>query len=318
MAQVQRLTTSLDRTALVNAEKSRYSRRQLTNTITAGLMFFLTAVSVSILFVILFYIFTNGISTLFPTVDGHITFNLDFFIKPPESTLEGTTGGGVAQAILGTVEILIVAGTIAIPIGTGAAIFLSEYGTGLLARILNFTIDLLAGLPSVVIGLFILSALIGQLSLLNVFPGFAGLAGAFALVIVMIPIIARSVEQILRLVPDSLREAGLALGLPKWRVILRIVLPTVAGGIATGIMLSLARAAGETAPVLLTILGQEFINTNLLQPMDALPIRIYKYATTGQPDLIPKAWAGTMVLVIVIAIFSIAVRYFTGRNRYDA
>ncbi len=318
MAQAQPLVPQLDRTALISAEKTRYARRQLTNTIASGLMFFLTAVSVSVLFIILAYIFINGISTLFPVVDGHLTFNLDFFIKPPESNLDGTTGGGVAQAILGTIEILIVAGIIAVPLGVGAAIYLSEYGTGFLVNTLNFTIDLLAGLPSVVVGLFVLAAFIGNLALIKIFPHFAGLAGSFALIIVMVPIIARSVEQILRLVPDSLREAGLALGMPKWRVILQIVLPTVAGGITTGIMLSLARAAGETAPVLLTILGQQFISTDLLQPMDALPIRIYKYATTGQPDLIPKAWAGTMVLVIVIALFSIAVRYVTGRNRYDA
>ena len=299
-------------------ERARFIRRRTSNQVAGGCVLTLTVLSCAILFVLLGYIFVNGISTLFPTVEGSVTFNSDFFLKPPEPLLDGTVGGGVSQAIVGTALILLVAGIFAVPIGLGTAIYMSEYGRGPLYRVLNFTIDLLAGLPSIVVGLFILAALIGDLSVLKVFNNYSGLAGSMALVIIMVPIIARSVEQILKLVPDSLREAGLALGMPKWKVTMRIVLPTVAGGIATGVMLSLARAAGETAPVLLTILGNNFLSTNMLQPMDALPVRIYTYATSGQPDLVPKAWAGTLVLVMVIALISLLVRYVTGRKRYDA
>lgn len=307
-----------DRTTMLNQELTRYSRRQFSNRIAGGGLLILTIMSCSILFILLGYIFVNGISTLFPVKEGALTFNSDFFTKPPTPELDGTVGGGVAQSILGTLIILAVAGVIAVPIGLGTAIYMSEYGRGTLYKILDFTLDLLAGLPSIVVGLFILAALIGQLSIFNVFKSYGGLAGSLALVVIMVPIIARSVEQILKLVPDSLREAGLALGMPKWKVVLRIVLPTVAGGVATGVMLSLARAAGETAPVLLTILSQENMRFNLLEPMDALPIRIYKYASSGDPALVPKAWAGTLVLVAVIAFVSLLVRYATGKQRYDS
>lgn len=308
-----------ERASMLDAERARFARRKLSNQFAGGCMLVLTFASCAILFVLLLYIFVNGISTLFPvSASGSITFNADFFLQPPVYNLDGTVGGGVAQSIVGSLLILLVAGAIAVPIGLGAAIYMSEYGRGPLYRAVDFVIDLLAGLPSIVVGLFILAALIGQLSILNLFQGYAGLAGSLALVVIMVPIIARSVEQILRLVPDTLREAGLALGMPKWKVVLRIVLPSVGGGVATGVMLALARAAGETAPVLLTILGQENFQTNLLEPMDALPVRIYRYATSGDPALVPKAWAGTLILVMVIAVISLLVRYATGKNRYDS
>lgn len=306
MAQAQSIPTT-PTLGVTPAEKLRYTRRALTNRFAAGCLGTLTVISVSILFLLLFYIFINGISGL----------SIEFFTQVTQFNLDGTVTGGVLQSIVGTVIILIVAAIFAVPIGIGTAIYLSEYGRGPLARAVDFVIDLLAGLPSIVVGLFILAFLIGNSAVLPVFKRYSGFAGALALAVIMIPIIARSVEQILKLVPDTLREAGLALGMPKWRVVLRIVLPTVSGGLATGIMLSLARAAGETAPLLLTILGTDFLSTNLGEPMDALPIRIFKFATSGEPQLVPKAWTGTLVLVIVIAFLSILVRAITSKSRVE-
>ncbi len=289
-------------------EKLRYSRRAFTNRLAAGILGTLTIISVSTLFLLLLYIIVNGIAALTP----------EFFTQTTQANLDGTVTGGVLQSIVGTVMILVVAAIIAVPIGIATAIYLAEYGRGTLARIVDFSIDLLAGLPSIVVGLFILAFLIGKFAVLPIFQGYSGFAGALALSVIMIPIVARSVEQILKLVPDTLREAGLALGMPKWRVVLRIVLPTVSGGLATGIMLAIARAAGETAPLLLTILGSDFLSTDLGQPMDALPVRIYKYASSGDPQLVPKAWTGTLVLVIVIAFLSILVRAITSKSRVES
>lgn len=289
-------------------EKLRYSHRAFTNRLAAGILGTLTIISVSTLFLLLLYIIVNGIAALTP----------EFFTQTTQANLDGTVTGGVLQSIVGTVMILVVAAIIAVPIGIATAIYLAEYGRGTLARIVDFSIDLLAGLPSIVVGLFILAFLIGKFAVLPIFQGYSGFAGALALSVIMIPIVARSVEQILKLVPDTLREAGLALGMPKWRVVLRIVLPTVSGGLATGIMLAIARAAGETAPLLLTILGSDFLSTDLGQPMDALPVRIYKYASSGDPQLVPKAWTGTLVLVIVIAFLSILVRAITSKSRVES
>lgn len=307
MAQAQPISTTTTTFGITPAERIRYARRAVVNRSAAILLGTLTLGSVSILFMLLMYIFLNGISNL----------TAEFFTQTTQANLDGSVTGGVLQSIVGTFLILMVAGVLAVPVGVGTAIYLSEYGRGRLARVLDFTIDLLAGLPSIVVGLFILAFLIGKFAILPIFPGYNGLAGALALSIIMIPIVARSVEQILKLVPDTLREAGLALGMPKWRVVLRVVLPTVSGGLATGIMLSLARAAGETAPLVLTILGSDFLNTDLLQPMDALPVRIFKYATSGEPQLVPKAWTGTLVLVIVIAFLSILVRAITSKSRVE-
>jgi phosphate transport system permease protein len=292
---------------VTDAEKIRYSRRALVNRSAAGCLGVLTLVSVSFLFMLLLFIFVNGISGLTP----------EFFTQTTKAELDGTISGGVLQSILGTLIILIAAAVIAVPIGIATAIYLAEYGRGRLARTVDFVIDLLAGLPSIVVGLFILAFLIGRFAVVPIFPGYSGFAGALALAVIMIPIVARSVEQILKLVPDTLREAGLALGMPKWRVVLRIVLPTVSGGLATGIMLALARAAGETAPLLLTILGTDFLSTNLSAPMDALPVRIYQFASSGDPSRVPKAWTGTLVLVIVIAFLSILVRAITSKSRVE-
>ena len=286
------------RQAILDLEKLRYSRRKIVGAFMVGLLGSLTGLAVLILFIIVGYIALNGLSGI----------NLAFFTETPKPL--GKEGGGIAQAILGTLEMLVVGGIMAIPLGVGTAIYLVEYGKGWFVSGVRFSLELLASLPSIVVGVFVWALVVRSLG------SFSGLAGSIALAFIMIPIIARSVEEILRLVPNSLREAGLALGLPRWRVVTGVVIPTVLPGILTGIVLSLARAAGETAPLLLTALGNEFFNFDLTKPMAAMPLQIYNYATSPYKDWHSKAWAATLVLVLVVAIFSGAVRFSMRKFRY--
>lgn len=286
------------RETLFELEEARYLRRRIMRSFMVGLLGSLTAIAVLILFIIIGYITLNGISGI----------NLAFFTQIPKPL--GQDGGGIAQAILGTLEMLVVGAVMAIPIGVGTAIYLAEYGKGKFAYSVRFSLDLLASLPSIVIGVFVWALVVRSLG------SFSGLAGSIALAFIMIPIIGRSVEEILRLVPNSLREAGLALGVSRWRVILGVVIPTVLPGILTGIVLSIARAAGETAPLLLTALGNEFFNFDLSKPIGAIPLEIYNYATSPYKDWHTKAWTATLVLVIVVAIFSGAVRFSMRKFRY--
>ncbi len=242
-------------------------------------------------------------------VNGYRAINLDFFTQTPKPY--GEEGGGIAQAIVGSLYLLLLASLIGIPVGVGTAIYLAEFGTGKLPRIVRFSVDMIAGLPSIVIGVFVWALLVR-----HVVGQYAGIAGAVALALIMIPIISRTVEEILRMVPDSLREASLALGIPKWKTILRVVLPTASNGIATGVLLSVARAGGETAPLLLTTLGNQFFNFNLLEPVAALPLQIYVYAVGPYEDWHIKAWGASLILVAVIGILSLATRYATRRRKY--
>jgi phosphate transport system permease protein len=239
---------------------------------------------------------------------GLPALNLAFFTERPLPY--GEPGGGVAPAILGTLTMLAVAAAISVPVGLGTAIYLSEFGRGSFAQLVRFAIDLLAGLPSIVIGVFVWALLVR-----HVVGQYSGLAGAVALAIIMVPIITRTVEEILRLVPNSLREASLALGVPRWRTILWVVLPTARAGVITGLVLSLARAGGETAPLLLTALGNQFFNLNLLEPMASLPVQIYTYAVSPYEDWHTKAWGSALVLVLVIACLSLIARLVTGSRR---
>ncbi len=286
------------RRRLYSMEEARYVRRKAVKAFMAGLLGSLTLISVAILFLIVGYITLQGI--------GGIDFA--FFTEIPKPL--GQDGGGIAQAILGTLEMLGVGALIAVPIGVGTGIYMAEYGGGWLNTVIRFSLEILASLPSIVIGVFVWALIVRSLG------SFSGLAGAIALAFVMVPIIGRSVEEILRLVPNSLREAGLALGVPRWRVIVKIVIPTVLPGIFTGVVLGVARAAGETAPLLLTALGNQFFNFNLMKPMGAMPLQIYNYALSPYPDWHQKAWAATLVLVLVIALFSGAVRFTTRKFRY--
>lgn len=281
-------------------ELSRINTRKVTAQFFYSLIIVATIFSVAILFIIISHIFINGISSL----------NLDFFTKIPKPY--GEIGGGIAPAILGTLIMLAVAALIAIPVGVATAIFIVEYGETKLASAVRFAVELLAELPSIVVGIFIWALVVRTIT------GYSGLAGSLALAVIMIPIIARSVEEILKLVPDTLREAALALGTPRWKVVIFIVIPTVLPGLLTSIMLAVARAAGETAPLLLTSLGNYFFNFDLSRPMAAMPLQIYSYAISPYDDWHKKAWAATLLLIAIIGIISGAVKYFTRRWHHES
>jgi len=276
---------------------SRWQRRRLINALAASVVVLCAAVAVAVLLIILGHVAIQGLPSL----------NVAFFTERPLPP--GEVGGGVAPAILGTLEMLAVAGIIGIPVGVATAIYLSEYGRGNLARAVSFTIDLIAGLPSIVIGVFVWAWLVR-----NVVGQYNGLAGGVALAIIMVPILTRTVEETLRIVPDPLREASLALGIPRWKTILRVVLPTAQAGVITGVVLSLARAGGETAPLLLTALGNQFFNLDLLQPTAALPIQIYNYARSPYADWQAKAWGGALVLITLIGVLSALTRWAIARR----
>jgi len=248
-----------------------------------------------------------GAATLLVIILGYVivrgapALNIAFFTERPLPF--GVEGGGVGPALVGTVILSVLAGALAIPIGIASAIFVTEFRSGRLAPAVRFAAELIAGLPSIVVGVFVWAFLVR-----GIIGHYAALAGAIALAIIMIPIVARTVEEVLRLVPQSLREAGLALGAPRWRVVLSIVVPTARAGIATAVVLAVARAAGETAPLLLTALGNLFFSTDLLRPISALPLQIYQYAASPYDDWHTKAWGSSLVLVGVIALLSLALR----------
>jgi phosphate transport system permease protein len=272
-------------------------RRRVTGAVMGLLLTAATAVAVGLLLLILGYVLLKGIPAL----------NLAFFTERPKPF--GVEGGGVGPAIVGTLIVSAVAGVIAIPIGIAAAIFVTELRPGRWGAIVRFAAELIAGLPSIAIGVFVWSFLVRGL-----IGRYSALAGAVALAVIMIPIVARTTEEVLRLVPGSLREAALALGAPRWRVVLRVVLPTARAGVATAAVLALARAAGETAPLLLTALGNLFFSTDLLRPIAALPLQIYQYAASPYDDWHAKAWGASLILVAVIAAVSLALRAFAPRG----
>ncbi|MSQ26816.1 MAG: phosphate ABC transporter permease PstA [Dehalococcoidia bacterium] len=259
-----------------------------------GLIVSAAAAGVFLLLVILLYVVVRGLPAL----------NLDFFTQRPLPY--GEVGGGVAPALLGTLEMLTVASLLGVPIGIGTAIYLSEYGRGPFASIVRFVVDLIAGLPSIVVGVFVWALMVR-----HVVGNYNGLAGSVALAIIMIPIVTRTVEEMLRLVPDTYREAALGLGLPRWKTIMAVVLPTARAGLITGVVLSMARAGGETAPLLLTALGNQFFSADLLAPMAALPVQIYNYAVAPYDDWHTKAWGSALVLILVISLLSLATRLST-------
>jgi phosphate transport system permease protein len=213
-------------------------------------------------------------------------------------------GGGIYHAIIGTLEQVGIASLIAVPIGVLTAIYLVEYGRGSLAKAVTFFVDVMTGIPSIVAGLFVLSFWILILGM-----GYSGFAGAMALSILMMPVVVRSTEEMLKLVPNELREASLALGIPKWRTILKVVLPTSIGGITTGVMLAVARITGETAPVLLLVWGTGFINNNPFDgPQASLPLYIYQQYAAGTPASTDRAWAAALALILFVMILNMGAR----------
>lgn len=227
-----------------------------------------------------------------------------FLTHSMNGVLDAEAGGGVYHALLGTIEQVAIATLIAAPIGLLTAVYLVEYGGGKLAQAVTFFVDVMTGIPSIVAGLFILATW-------NLMLGFgpSGFAGAMALAILMMPVVVRSTEEMLKLVPNELREASLALGVPKWRTILKVVLPTAIGGITTGVMLAVARITGETAPVLLLVFGTKLINPNPFEgAQSSLPLYVYEQYAVGTDAAVARAWAAALVLIAFVMILNLVAR----------
>ena len=233
-----------------------------------------------------------------------------FLTQMPKPT--GETGGGMANAIVGSGIILGIASLIGVPFGVGAGIYLAEFGRNRLGSVIRFTADVLNGVPSIVIGIVAYSIVVLYQK------HFSALAGGVALAIMMVPMICRTTEEMLLLVPQALREAAYGLGIPRWRTTLSITLRTATSGVITGIMLAFARVAGETAPLLFTALGNEYWNLHLNQPTAALPLQVFKYATSAYDDLHRQAWAGALVLIILIVSAVSAVRFVVRHGTFGA
>jgi phosphate transport system permease protein len=282
----------------VFAPDARYRTRKVQSLVMGALIGAAALLGVALLWLILGYVIWRGAPAL----------NWAFFTQRPLPF--GQVGGGVGPALLGSALILGAASLVGVPVGIGAGIYLSEFGRGRFAGLIRLCADLVAGLPSIVVGVFVWALLVRQ-----VIGHFSGLAGAAALAIIMVPITVRTVEEVLRLVPHTLREGALALGVPRWRVVLGVVLPSARAGIITGVVLSLARAGGETAPLLLTTLGNQFFNTDLLRPTAALPVQIYNYAVAPYEDWHTKAWGGALVLITLTGVLSAGARLATRGKR---
>ncbi|HEY6102355.1 MAG TPA: phosphate ABC transporter permease PstA [bacterium] len=274
----------------------RYQFRRLKNGGMALATLACTLVVLAPLFIILGFLARTGLGAL----------NWEFFTHLPGAA--GEPGGGMANAILGTIVLVALAAVIGIPIGVLGGTYLSEYAGTRLSYAARFIADVMNGIPSIVMGLFAYVLIVLPMR------HFSALAGGVALGVMLIPTVMRTTEEIVRLVPQSVREASLALGIPLWKTLLRVVMPTAAAGIVTGIMVGLARVAGETAPLLFTAFGNRFWNRDLLQPIAALPIQIFAYAISPFDDWHRQAWAGALVLVGIVLVVNVAARYAAGRQ----
>jgi phosphate transport system permease protein len=234
-------------------------------------------------------------------VKGASSLDWNFFVKNPVPA--GQAGGGVANAIVGTAIIVGIAALIGLPIGIGTGLYLAEYGSGRLGWIVRFVADVMNGTPSIVVGIFAWTWLVKPMG------HFSALAGSVALAVLMVPMIARTSEEMIRLVPHSLREAALALGYPRWRTSLRIVVRTALAGIVTGCLVAVARIAGETAPLLFTALGNLNFSTSLGQPMQSLSLQIFTYATGPFEDWHRMAWAAALVLMGLVLLLALSARW---------
>ena len=267
-----------------------YRRRKVVDLVARGLCVAAMGVALVPLVSVLVYVGRAGLSGL----------SWDFFTQLPAPV--GEAGGGMKNALVGTAVLVGLAGSVGIPLGVMAGVYLSEFGHTRLARVVRFSADVMAGVPSIAVGIFAYTLIVLTMD------RFSALAGGFALGILMLPTITRTTEELLRLVPATLREAGLALGVPKWKVIVKIVLGTAAPGIATGVMLAVARVAGETAPLLFTALNSRFWSTALDQPIGSLSVQIYTYAVSPYDDWHRQASAAALVLVALVLVLNVGAR----------
>ena len=251
----------------------------------------------------LFVIAPLGLVFFHLLVNGASSVNWDFFTKLP--TPVGTPGGGMVNAIVGSLELLAFAAAIGIPVGVLGGVYLGEYGSARVNSVLRFIADVLNGVPSITWGVVVYGLIVLR------FKGFSAYAGGLALGLIMIPLIIRTTEEVVLLVPNGYREAALALGVSRWKTIVHIVMKTASKGIITGILLALARVGGETAPLLFTAFGNRFWNHSLSQPIAALPLQIFTYAISPYDDWHRQAWAGALVLVTGIFCVNVLVRILT-------
>ena len=271
------------------------SRRLLTNRVMTTLTAVCAFLAVAVLVLILGYIAYRGITAI----------NLRFLTDTPKPVGEG---GGIGNAIVGSFVLILLACVIGMPIGIAAGVYLAEFGHGWFGRIVRFVTDTLTGVPSIIVGVFVYAVI--------VLPQkhFSTLAGGVALALIMIPIVARTTEEMIRLVPVSLREGALALGAPQWKVTLGVVIPAASSGIATGAMLAVARVSGETAPLLFTAFGSRYFNWYLDKPTASMPVQIYNYAISPYDEWHAQAWAATLILMTLILTINIIVRFFTRKK----
>ena len=273
--------------------KSARARRRLVSRVMTGLTVLAAALAVLPLFLIFFDLVARGASSL----------DLNFFVRNPAPV--GQTGGGVANAIVGTLIVVGVACAVGLPVGIGAGVYLAEYGHGRFGWLVRFVADVLNGTPSIVVGIFVWTWMVRPMG------GFSALAGGVALAVLMVPMITRTTEEMARLVPHSLREAALALGFPRWRTSLSIVVRTAWPGIMTGALVAVARVAGETAPLLFTALGNLNFSVDMRHPMQTLSLQIFAYATGPFEEWHRLAWGTALVLMGMVLLLGLAARRAT-------
>ena len=268
-----------------------YQRRKLTNTIGVGLSMFAMALGLFVLLWILFILFKNGIAAL------------DWAMFTQSTPAPGSEGGGLANAIVGSILIVGFSTIISTPIGILAGIYLAEYGDeSKTAAVTRFVTDIMLSAPSIILGLFIYAILVAQVK------HFSGWAGSLALSLIAIPVVVRTTENMLRLVPGSLREAAFALGAPRWKVPTMVTLRAAQAGVVTGVLLALARISGETAPLLFTALNNQFFSTDMNKPMSNLPVVIFQFAMSPYDNWVRLAWGGALLITLTVLVLNIVAR----------
>jgi phosphate transport system permease protein len=275
---------------------ARDGRRKIVNQLLLGALFLAALSAVAPLVNIFIFVIRKGAPAL----------TWEFLTSLPQPV--GEAGGGMGNAILGTIILVSLASAIGVPLGVAAGVYMAEYSYSKLSRWLRFGVDLLTSVPSIIVGLFAYAMVVLPMK------HFSAYAGGFALAVIMIPTVARTTEELLKLVPTHLREAGLALGIPRWKVTLQVTLRTAWGGILTGIMLALARAAGETAPLLITALNNKFWPKSLDQPISSVPVQIYTYAISPFEEWHQQAWAGAFLLVAMVFALNLTTRLLMSRS----
>jgi phosphate transport system permease protein len=278
---------------------SRYARRKFTNVFVRSACVAATVIALIPLVSVLYYVTSRGIGGL----------SLDFFSELPKPV--GESGGGMANALVGTLKLIFLACVFGIPPGVLAGVYLAEFGASRFGKLVRFSADVMSGVPSITVGIFVYSLVVLQTK------HFSAFAGGVALSVLMLPTVTRTTEELLKLVPESLREAALGLGVPKWRATLRVMLRTAAPGIATGVMLAVARVAGESAPLLFTAFSNPFWSSGLNEPTASLPVNIYNYAVSPYEEWHRQAWAAALVLLLLVLLLNVSARLLV-RQRVGA